>query len=298
MNPNPTATAVPAKWEENPLEWPRAAGQVDLLMTAIAVRQKRQRRRRVAAGAAVLTTACLCFLASIRTGNFDAAPLPEGRALVVAPQRLVLPDGSVAELNQGAQLTIDFSASSSGARTVSLTNGEAHFQVAKFSERPFVVRVAGVNFRAVGTAFSVGLSGSSIEMLVTEGRVAVETREGISDSPKVAAVVNAGNRVVVDSSATQNLAVSPVSAVVSQQKLAWRIPRLEFSETPLSEVVGLLNQHSGKRISLATAVLGSLQISGALRADNLEPLLQILETTHRIKANRGLNDEIVLMLER
>ncbi|MGH7958351.1 MAG: FecR family protein, partial [Opitutaceae bacterium] len=210
----------------------------------------------------------------------------------------VLPDGSVAELNQGAQFTIDFSAGSQGARTVSLTKGEAHFQVAKLPERPFVVRVAGVSFRAVGTAFSVGLSGSSIEMLVTEGRVAVETREGGADSRNVAAVVDAGNRVVVDAFATQTLAVSAVSAAVSQQKLAWRIPRLEFNETPLSEVVGLLNQHSGKWISLATADLGRLQISGALRADNIEPLLQILETTYRIKVNRLPNGEIVLVPDR
>ncbi|MGH7956076.1 MAG: hypothetical protein ACREH8_03580, partial [Opitutaceae bacterium] len=80
MNPKPAVPAVPVRWEENPLEWPRAAGQVDLLMTAITIRQKRRRRQRVATGAAaVLTAAGLCFLASIRTGNIDTAQLPERR---------------------------------------------------------------------------------------------------------------------------------------------------------------------------------------------------------------------------
>jgi transmembrane sensor len=62
---------------------------------------------------------------------------------------------------------------------VVLERGEAHFQVAKNPARPFVVVARGVEIRAVGTAFSVGLESTRVEVLVTEGQVAVETASGI-----------------------------------------------------------------------------------------------------------------------
>jgi transmembrane sensor len=292
-------SAASVKWEEQPLEWPRAAGQVDLLMAALEVRKKRRRRRRAAAGAAaVLTGTCLWFFTATRVPVGSAASAPGSRSIVVAPERRILADGSVVELRPGAELTVNFAAASNGPRSVALSKGEAHFQVAKDPGRPFVVSAAGVNFRAVGTAFSVGVGGAAVEMLVTEGRVAVETLTETAAAPKSVTLVDAGNRVVVETATPKSPEISAVSVAATQEKLAWRVPRLEFNETPLAEVVSLLNLHSGSRISLASASLGRVEISGALRADNLEPLLQILETTYRIEVVRRPGGEIVLKLGR
>ncbi len=109
-----------------------------------------------------------------------AAPLtPTAGALApVAPtwelKRLILEDGSSVELNHGANVTTEFSASE---RRATLVRGEALFTVAKNPARPFIVRAGGVDVRAVGTAFSVRLDAAAVEVLVTEGRVALARAE-------------------------------------------------------------------------------------------------------------------------
>jgi transmembrane sensor len=235
-----------------------------------------------------------------------ASPLPH-TAIIIAPERLTLPDGSIVELNGGAQISVDFKADAPGLRRVMLRRGEAHFQVAEDSMRPFVVEVdGGVQFRAVGTAFAVEVDRSSIEMLVTEGKVAV-ARASAGDAsplpvsaevrvPETSLVLESGQGVVVDTTEPAVFAPKVHTASASEQaeKLAWRVPRLQFSETPLSEVATLLGQFSETRIKLASHHLGRLEISGALRADNIEPLLQMLEMNYQIRVSRLPGGEIEL----
>jgi transmembrane sensor len=65
-------------------------------------------------------------------------------------------------------------------RRVILQRGEAHFEVTKNPQRPFLVTAAGIDIRAVGTAFGVQLGTTAVEVLVTEGRVSVEKSAGSS----------------------------------------------------------------------------------------------------------------------
>lgn len=314
----PPSSAAPSpapavSWEQTPLEWPRATGHADLLLAALAVREKRRRRCRATAVIGGATALVLAGLVWLSPGTFSTSPGPAasaGTALVVAPQHQTLPDGSVVELKPGAEIAVNFDATPSAARQVTLLRGEAHFQVAKNPLRPFVVTARGVQVRAVGTAFSVDLRTTAVETLVTEGRVAVaqSADDRASPAPAGAAsasplpqpnstMVDAGNRVVVDLAQpppSLPLPVLPVSAAELSEKLAWRIPRLEFTDTPLWEVASLLNRHSRHRISLANPQLGRVAISGVLRADNIEPLLQMLETNYRIRVTRRADGDIEL----
>lgn len=286
MKPESRPSTVPDRWKEAPLEWPRASGQVDALLAVIAGRQQRRRHRRLAAAAATGAFVCLSLFTATPFSRAPASPRPVTRTVVTAPEHRTLPDGTFVELRPGAELIVNFTADSADLRRVTLTRGEALFQVAPNPARPFVVSAGSSRFRAVGTAFSVSLSSESVALLVTEGRVAVEpTTPGLpaATDNAVAPIIEAGFRVVVAHSPTIPLAVAPVSADEALHALAWRMPRLEFSETPLAEVVRLLNQHGDRRLRLATPDLGRVEISGALRANNLDPLFQILRTTYRIE---------------
>lgn len=295
MKAKPTPPAAPDKWEENPLEWPLASGHGDRLIAALDVRMKRQRRRRMAAGvAAGLSLACVWFFGAALPHGAKNSPRTDSRAVVVGPERRNLPDGSIVDLKPGAELVVNFTAGFTGTRHVVLARGEAHFQVAKNPDRPFVVSAGSVDFRAVGTAFLVGVDAAAVEMLVTEGRVTVETPAHAAAVLKSVSTVDAGSRVVVQTATQQPPEITTVSADDTRERLAWRVPRLEFSETPLTEVVRLLNQHSGSRISLASSDLGRVEISGAIRADNLESLLGILQTTYSIEVIRLPTGEIIL----
>ena len=151
---------------------------------------------------------------------------------------------------------------------MTLRSGEAHFQVAKNPERPFVVRAGGVEFRAVGTAFAVQLSDTKVEMLVTEGSVAVERAApaeipagtGAVADPAAAplVVVAAGNRVAVawaKVGAFDQPQITPLSPTESDEKLAWRVPRLELNDTPLTEAIAAINRHSPVPLEIVLSLI-------------------------------------------
>jgi ferric-dicitrate binding protein FerR (iron transport regulator) len=138
--------------------------------------------------------------------------------------------------------------------------------------------------------------------LVTEGRVAVEKDSVVAgvDAPAPSAerlaTLEAGTRVVVELSAEKAVSsvVIPVPSPEIEERLAWRIPRLDFSATPLAEVLPMFNRHGRMRITLEDPSLGDLLITGVLREDNPDSLLELLEIAFRVKAERRSDSEVVL----
>ncbi len=273
---------------EDALRWMRGANVESALLGEVSrtVRGRRRRRTAVLAGVGALALGLSLFSVTRR----EAPPAPATTtAVVTAPRRETLADGSVVVLREGAEIATDFSA---GMRRVTLRHGEAHFEVVKDPARPFIVSVTGVEVRAVGTAFSVGLGGTAVEVLVTHGRVAVGT---VATAP---AFVDAGQRAhVADTGATPE--VSVISATEMAQALAWRAPQIEFSRTPLAEAVALINAHlppEQRRIAADPGAppLRDLRLSGFLAADNAEGFLLLLESTFGLSADRTGSDVIVL----
>jgi transmembrane sensor len=303
----------------DPLEWPVRAGAVDDVLCAMELRvtARRRRRRRLqlatSAFTVLLVGGALGWNLRSTIPDDAVAGAPPASATISLPDRQVLPDGSIVELRNGARVTVAFS---DAFRRVALEAGEAHFQVAHSAERPFLVTAEGVEFRAVGTAFSVQLGADAVELLVTEGQVAVDKSAGSSatkttaepvetrstsraagDIPPPLALVGAGNRVVV-STRSETKRIAPAVEIVSEAelgtRLAWRVPRLEFSGTPLADALPLFNRHSKVNVTLGDADLGNVRLSGILRADNVDTLLALLEDSYGIRVQKRSATEIVL----
>lgn len=273
---------------EDALRWMRGANAESALLGEVSrtVRARRRRRTAVLAGLGALALGLSLFSVTRRA----APPTPATTtAVVTAPRRETLADGSVVVLREGAEIATDFSA---GMRRVTLRHGEAHFEVVKDTARPFIVSATGVEVRAVGTAFSVGLGGTAVEVLVTHGRVAV------GPAATAPAFVDAGQRAhVAVTGATPE--VSAISATELARALAWRAPQIEFSRTPLAEAVALINAHlpPGQRRIVAdpgATRLRDLRLSGFLAADNAEGFLLLLESTFGVRADRTGSEVIVL----
>lgn len=283
------------KTRVNPLDWPQHAGEAEAVTREIESFVRRRRRQRLG-----VATACL---AVILVGGFtwrqwsvkDA--IPATSTVVSLPPTRTLPDGSQMELKPGAEVTVEFTAAATGPRRVVLRKGEAHFTVMKNPARPFLVEAGGVTVRAVGTAFSVQQSEAKIEVVVTEGRVALDAPE---QAGAALAFVDAGSHAVMAPTATVPQ-VAALSTMELGEKLAWRVARLEFNGTPLREVVALFNRHAAilpegarARLVVGDATLDNLPLSGMLRADNLPVLLKILESSYGIRAESGAAGELVL----
>jgi transmembrane sensor len=284
------------------LDRPVRAGVADDVLEELRGLGRRQRRRRVLASGAAMAVliAGISFWAipGERAGGGDQAVATTTKILL--PARHSLPDGSVVELKADAEITPDFDAQH---RRVTLRRGEAHFQVAKDAMRPFLVEAQGVKLRAVGTAFSVQIGENAVDVLVTQGRVAVEKSDAGAAAgsgspafePDPVAMLDAGQGAEIDIES----AIARIRTVAREEaaeRLSWRAPRLEFGGTPLSEVVALLNLHatSGLRISIGDSSLAPVRVSGLFRTDNTAALLDLLDSGFGITAERRSESVIVL----
>ena len=198
-----------------------------------------------------------------------------------------LADGSVVVLNRGARITVAYT---DGERRVDLTQGEAHFRVAKNPARPFVVSVRGVDVRAVGTAFNVHLKGGSVEVLVTEGKVSVAPAEGGGQTSDDGSqlFLTVGQRTVVPFDQPAAPAVTAVSAEEMDALLAWQPKLLDFTEQPLSAIVAEFNRRNATvRLEIDDPALAATVLNASLRSDNVEGFLRLLDSGFQIKAARS-----------
>jgi len=288
------------------VDWAVRSGLAEEVMNRTRARVRNRRRQRMIAASSIAIATLAIGLWFSRGERSQAPSGHSATAVVNIPERRTLSDGSVVDLKDGAMISVSFSPK---VRRVALLSGEAHFKVAKNKDRPFVVAVGDLEVRAVGTAFSVQLGKDRLDVLVTEGRVALEkaplpSPDAPANSPAQAAgvrtiaLLEAGNRASIEISdskdAAHSLSVFAVSAAEVSQRLAWRVPKLEFTQTPLSEVIRMINEHGHARISIEDSTLEDVRISGLLRADHIDPLLHLLETEHGIEARHLPNGDIVL----
>lgn len=221
----------------------------------------------------------------------EAASTPPALPLI---ENRPLADGSTVQLNRGALITVRFSGAE---RRVRLDRGEAHFAVAKDPSRPFVVEVAGVAVRAVGTAFNVRHSAAAVEVLVTSGQVVVLP----AVRPAGAAIARPETQLAAGECASVLLepgAVSPtvqrLSPTEIEARLSWQPRRLEFASKPLGEIVAEFNRRNPVRLTLADDELASLRLNLTFRSDNVEGFVRLLVSTFGVRAEWREPDEILL----
>lgn len=224
------------------------------------------------------------------------------RVISTTVQRLVLEDGSVAELRgNDSAIQTTFTATE---RRVMLLRGEAFFEVAKNPARPFVVAAGRITVRAVGTAFNVQLNAGDLSVVVTEGRVVVADEPEVkSDAASGVAALGsslaAGQRALLSrETATRAPALLRIDALTASELdeiLAWQATWLVFDETPLADTVEAFNRHGSHRLVVGDAALRLRRLTGKFRTGNLDGLLRLLELTMNVKVERRENGDIVLL---
>jgi len=246
--------------------------------------------------------AALPVAAALVFALYLAFPEPANSGLGVNPalelmariEQRTLDDGSKVEINRGAELEIVYTPQK---RQVYLRKGEANFEVAKDSARPFIVNVAGVDVQAVGTVFSVKLSRNEVDVVVTEGKVNVKPimSPASPDRRIKDAFLEMGQRAKVDLSNT-SLSVEVTSMDDSEIKDAtrWRPRLLDFDAAPLSAIVDEFNRSNPIQVVLGDPALETMQLSNLFWSDNVEGFVRLMESSFGMKAEWQGSREIVL----
>ncbi len=261
------------------------------------------------AGAAALV--CVVLVGMSLKGRLGSVPPDAGQVYATTQdgyQRVALPDGSNVELNASSEVEVRFT---TAQRRVRLVRGEAHFVVAKDRSRPFVVDAGALAVRAVGTAFNVRLGTKDIEVLVTEGRVAVADSRQVRAVETVPAAEPAQSSVATELVANHRLVV-PVPLRVAlgeselapriervtpegvRESLAWQGPRLVFADTPLADAIEQFNRRNPVQLELGDPDLAVLPIGGSFRAENVEAFVRLLTAGGEMVAERPGPNRVVL----
>ncbi len=256
--------------------------------------RRRARRRWWLAAVSSLAAAAVVLLDVTRSTPTapEQAPVAAvvSTALAAPCERLTLEDGSVVELNRGAGVEAAFTATE---RRVRLVRGEASFAVAKNLSRPFVVNAGGVDVRAVGTVFNVRLASSSVEVVVSEGRVKLESPPA-GAAGRAATLVSVGESAVVLLASPSAPQVTPLAAGDLAARLAWQPRLLDFTAAPLTEIVAEFNRRNPVQLAVGDAALGAMRLSAAFRSDNVEGFVLLMESEFGMRAEWRSDREIVL----
>jgi transmembrane sensor len=180
-----------------------------------------------------------------------------------------LADNSVLHLNTDSAVTVRYSKS---GRLLTLTSGEAEFEVAHLPERPFRVIAGTAQVLDVGTTFNVRIGENSTVVTVLEGRVAVAPRN--LTQPAAFVQVSADQQITVAGNDWPT-AATPVDA---QQSTAWLHRQISFEHEPLEKVVSEFNRYSSKPIQITSPALRSLEISGVFSMDDTDAFIAFLRS--------------------
>lgn len=209
---------------------------------------RRKRRRGMAASAAA---ACMVIL-----GAWFVVNLPPIYRTAVGEQRVVrLNDGSAVTLNTASRIDVHFS---DARRVVELERGEAYFDVARDTGRPFVVEAGGEQVKALGTTFIVRRNPNDVEVTLLSGIVDVSRDDGAGGGGPV--TLSPGQRLRTGKSGGAR-----IDRPQLEQVAAWRHGELLLDDTPLAEAVAEMNRYSRRPIVLETAPPADIHISGVLK---------------------------------
>lgn len=188
-------------------------------------------------------------------------------------RQLSLPDGSQVWLNANTRLTYTLTEE---VRQLTLV-GEAYFEVATDSLRPFRVVAGRAVAEVLGTSFNLRAyaADTAAELSVRTGRVAL-----VAADSRQRLLLQAGQAGTIGQAGGQPARL----AGASDNALAWKEQQLSFQDEPVSEVVRQLERYYGIVIVLSDPQLGNCQFTGRFEQVSLEQCLAILAATLDLRA--------------
>ncbi|MEE4255528.1 MAG: FecR domain-containing protein [Bacteroidales bacterium] len=189
-----------------------------------------------------------------------------------------LPDGTQVALNKGSVLYYP-SIFQGKERKVSL-EGEAYFDVTPNENKAFIIDAGKLEIRVLGTSFYVNTetTENTIEVALISGKVALNY-----NNQKI--YLEPGEKATVH----KNSGKMTSHEFNDPNLLAWKTHTLQFNDTPLSEIIEVLEKVYKKDIAVMNPELNNCRITATFKEQSLEAILLVLQSTIDVTARPNGN---------
>ena len=187
-----------------------------------------------------------------------------------------LPDGTTGWLNSGS--TLKFPVKFRGKQREVKLSGEGFFNVAKDSERPFVVKTSDMNIVALGTRFNVLAykDDETCEVTLESGKVIVEkTRE--NGEPVKLAELQPDHQIVI----SRKTGIIDTKEVVTEKYTSWKEGKLVLRNDSMNEVVKRIGRWYNVEINLKNGELESYRYRATFEDETFSEVLKLLKGTSK-----------------
>jgi transmembrane sensor len=251
--------------------WNRFRQKIHPAVTTATLRPVRKNTNGFMRAAAVLALVIISALTYFLLRN-SSSPQNELAQLQSADSTLVaaLPDGSMVTLNKQSSLV--YNKQFAGNKREVVLNGEAFFSVTPNKLKPFIIKVNDVTVRVVGTSFNIRSVKGRTEVIVETGMVEVMRRE-----EKL--VLKATEKAIIADSAIQLIK----ETISNQLYQHYRTREFVCDNTPLWQLVEVLNETYGANIVIEDAGLKRLPLSATFHQESLDTILDIIGKTFNIQ---------------
>lgn len=187
---------------------------------------------------------------------------------------LTLQDGSKVILNSGSSLR-HIKNFEEDQRELELI-GEAYFEVAKDSQRPFKVQTGPITTKALGTSFNIkAYENEELNISLLTGFVEVDVKMGhpekVGLAPGEALIIN------LDKQQFQKRGFE------EEKIMAWTRKIILFDHSPIAEITRVLENWYGIQIRFMNRPSKDLEISGLFRDQTIKNVLEGLSYSARFE---------------
>ena len=200
------------------------------------------------------------------------APLVEVlQAPLGVKSTITLEDGSVVFLNSGSK--ISYTKGFTDTLRLLTLEGEAYFEVAHDSIRPFIVQSGAISTRALGTEFNVSsFAGERVSVSLVKGEVLVRNERAALEQTLLP-----GEEIEASPEDTKLVK----SQFDSEEVLSWMNKTLIFDKSPFPIAGKKLEAWFGVELIYQNSIPTDLHVSGKFVDESLENILKGLSYSSR-----------------
>ncbi len=189
---------------------------------------------------------------------------------------VILPDSTKVWLNSCTELT--YPVKFNGTRREISMSGEAYFEVAKDSLHPMIINTENnVSIEVLGTSFNLKSykEDGRVETTLYSGSVRMHYE---ADGEKKTVLMEPDEKVVYELPTTaKRMNAVPQKLQKPQLESAWKEGRLIFDQTPVEEVLKMIERWHGTRFIVKNDKIYKYVLSADFESESLVQIMEIIK---------------------